>query len=287
MPPAGFSLIAAWELGPWSLFDVWNEMGPFVRGLFVLLSLMLCHVLYIFNERRYRYALARIQSCTFIARADPLLLANQLAAVVQLSLSYPRSHLAQPIGCAIREFISTPLSPDQKTSLALSAFRRNRYLLCANLDRGLPTLTLIAKVAPFFGLLGTVVGIINSFGGYDMEKSTVLALIARNLSQSLVPNGFGLFVAILASWAHQYLVARSELLKVEMTNAASELETYLNRMRDSKPDEPRLHLQPSPTDPVLSWQVEYDREFILQGAFIIFVLHVLYLTVWLPITYPA
>jgi biopolymer transport protein ExbB/TolQ len=92
-----------------------------------------------------------------------------------------------------------------------------------DMKRGLSSLASVAATAPFVGFFGTVLGILNSFRGVGTEKSTVLAMIAESLSESLVLTELGLLVALLAFCGHQYFLAQLESLDVEMKNASLKL----------------------------------------------------------------
>jgi biopolymer transport protein ExbB/TolQ len=95
------------------------------------------------------------------------------------------------------------------------------------MERGLTGLASIAATAPFVGLFGTCVGMINAFIGGSTEKRTFLAALTKMLSESLVPTALSLLVAIPSWWAHQYFTTRMESFKVEMKNGSSEILTYL------------------------------------------------------------
>ncbi|MEZ5393982.1 MAG: MotA/TolQ/ExbB proton channel family protein [Bryobacterales bacterium] len=58
--------------------------------------------------------------------------------------------------------------------------------------RGLSGLATIGSTAPFVGLFGTVVGIINAFQGISQEKSTGLGAVAGGISEALVATAIGL-----------------------------------------------------------------------------------------------
>ena len=84
----------------------------------------------------------------------------------------------------------------------------------------------IGSTAPFVGLFGTVVGIINAFQGISTEKSTGLGAVAGGISEALVATAIGLFVAIPAVWMYNYFNSKVQGFGVEMDNASSELIDY-------------------------------------------------------------
>ena len=96
----------------------------------------------------------------------------------------------------------------------------------AELKRGISSLATIGSSAPFVGLTGTVLGIINAFKGISQEKSTGLGAVAGGISEALITTLIGLLVAIPAVWAFNYFTNRVEAFDVEMGNSSSELIDY-------------------------------------------------------------
>jgi Biopolymer transport proteins len=81
-------------------------------------------------------------------------------------------------------------------------------------------------VAPFVGLLGTVLGIIAAFQGIAATGSGGLGAVSAGISEALVETALGLLVAIPAVWFYNYLTGRIEYFNVEMDNSSSELVDY-------------------------------------------------------------
>jgi len=69
--------------------------------------------------------------------------------------------------------------------------------------RRLGGLGTVAATAPFVGMIGTVWGIFNSYPGCGGEKSACMAAVVDLLSKSMIPEAFGIAVAIIASWGHE------------------------------------------------------------------------------------
>ena len=74
----------------------------------------------------------------------------------------------------------------------------------AKLERKMSWLATTASVAPFIGLLGTVVGIIRAFNALSMQGSTSLRTVGPGISAALVATAVGLFAAIPAAVAYNY-----------------------------------------------------------------------------------
>jgi len=81
-----------------------------------------------------------------------------------------------------------------------------------SLERGLSFLATTGSSAPFIGLFGTVVGIIQAFQGIAAAGSASLAVVAPGIAEALVATGVGLVAAIPATIFYNYFVNRVEAL---------------------------------------------------------------------------
>ena len=72
------------------------------------------------------------------------------------------------------------------------------------LQRNLPTLATVASTAPYVGLLGTVLGILEAFHTIAVTGKTGASIVAGGISEALVTTALGLAVAIPAVMAYNY-----------------------------------------------------------------------------------
>jgi biopolymer transport protein ExbB len=105
-----------------------------------------------------------------------------------------------------------------------------RHML-PELERYLNTLGTIAAIAPFLGLLGTVLGMIQMFGGIGSHGLGDPSIVASGISQALVATAAGLTVAIPSLMFYRYLRGRVEELTVEMEQEALKLVEILRGAR--------------------------------------------------------
>ncbi len=103
------------------------------------------------------------------------------------------------------------------------ASERSATVVHCEMQRGLISLATIASVAPFIGLVGTLLGIVNSFRGVGTDKWTALAAVTEGLSESLVPTALGLLVALVAFCGYRYLLTKLDTFDVEMENVSLQL----------------------------------------------------------------
>jgi biopolymer transport protein ExbB/biopolymer transport protein TolQ len=126
-----------------------------------------------------------------------------------------------------------PLLRDRSTvtsadiNSAERAVDRQMLILQAELKRGMGVLATVGSTAPFVGLLGTTMGIVNSFTGMAESGSGGLAAVSAGIAEALITTAFGLLVAIPAVWFYNYFQTKMENLTVEMTYTSKELIDFL------------------------------------------------------------
>ena len=96
-----------------------------------------------------------------------------------------------------------------------------------DLKRGLGVLATVGATAPFVGLLGTTMGIVNAFTGMAASGSGGLSAISAGVAEALITTAFGLIVAIPAVWAYNYFQTKIDNLTAEMTYTSKEMIDYL------------------------------------------------------------
>jgi biopolymer transport protein ExbB/TolQ len=91
------------------------------------------------------------------------------------------------------------------------------------LESGMNVLTMAVSGAPFIGLLGTVWGVMDAFGGIAAAGNANLSAMAPGVSGALITTVTGLLVAIPAMFGYNFLVSSIRSVIVECDNFAAEL----------------------------------------------------------------
>jgi biopolymer transport protein ExbB/biopolymer transport protein TolQ len=180
-------------------------------------------------DRFLAYSAARKQSRQFAPAVAGALREGKLEEAIKIADRYKKSHLAKVVVAGLQEFKAHEAGadiPGEDIEASRRALERAEAITHAELKRGVSVLATIAASAPFVGLFGTVVGIINAFKGISTEKSTGLGAVAGGISEALVATAIGLFVAVPAVWAFNYFTSKLEGFDVEMGNSSSELVDY-------------------------------------------------------------
>ena len=104
-----------------------------------------------------------------------------------------------------------------------SAMERGVGEAALRLESQMILLATAVSGAPFLGLLGTVWGVMDTFGGVASAGSANLAAMAPGVSAALITTVTGLLVAIPAMFGYNYLVTTLRGMVVELDNFAAEL----------------------------------------------------------------
>src|SRR5437588_8354226 len=91
------------------------------------------------------------------------------------------------------------------------------------LESGLILLAIAVSGAPFLGLLGTVWGVMSTFGHHAQQQSATLSAMAPGVAAALITTVAGLLVAIPSMFGYNWLVHNLRVLTVELDNFAQEL----------------------------------------------------------------
>lgn len=213
----------------WDPRSLWAQMGLLAKLVVIALFIMSAWSIGVMIDRFMAYNAARNQSRAFAPAVAGALREGKLDEAIKIADRYKKSHLAKVVVAGLQEFqahqISTEI-PGEEIDASRRALERAEAIVHAELKRGVGGLATIGSTAPFVGLFGTTVGIINAFAGISSEKSTGLGAVAGGISEALVTTAIGLFVAIPAVWMFNVFTARIEAFDVEMGNSSSELIDY-------------------------------------------------------------
>ena len=213
--------------------SMWASMGLLAKGVAFVLLIMSMWSIGVAVERIMTYNKARSQSKLYAPQVAKHLKEGRLKDAIALSSSknYRYSHLAKVVLAGLQEYqfqqdTSSGMSREDLLDSVRRSIQRASALTASDLKKGIAAVATIGSTAPFVGLLGTVVGIINAFQGIGSSGSGGIAGVSAGISEALVETAAGLFVAIPAVWFYNYLSGRVEYFNVEMDNSSSELVDY-------------------------------------------------------------
>ena len=136
-------------------------------------------------ERFFTFTQARTQSKLFAPQVAKHLKEGRLKEAIALSSSknYRYSHLAKVVLAGLQEYqfqqeSGGGLSREDLMDTVRRSIQRASALTASDLKKGVSALATIGSTAPFVGLLGTVVGVINAFQGIGASGSAGIGAVS-------------------------------------------------------------------------------------------------------------
>jgi biopolymer transport protein ExbB len=183
----------------------------------------------VFVERLWVLARSRRASRRFAHVASDIIGRRAHEELVPAADAHRGSHLAGLLAAGVKAYVGGVRNPGQlaPVELARRELERKAETVSQELRRGLSILASTGSVAPFVGLLGTVIGIIAAFQGIAAEGSGGLGAVSAGIAEALVVTALGLVVAIPSVLAFNYLNGRADALLLALDQARGELVDHL------------------------------------------------------------
>jgi biopolymer transport protein ExbB/biopolymer transport protein TolQ len=172
------------------------------------------------------YRAAREESLQFLPHFVKNLRDSNFQGALDAARKYKKSHIAKVVSAGLIEYDNDKVELKDSHDLVGAVGRaldRAVSLTSAEMKKGTGGLATIGSSAPFIGLFGTVVGIINAFQGIATSGSGGLAAVSKGISEALITTAFGILVAVPAVMAFNYFTTRLERFQIEMSNSSAEL----------------------------------------------------------------
>lgn len=199
-------------------YSVFAKGGP-VMWLLLLLGLI---ALVIFVERTLFLHRAQIRSTEFLNGIKNLLQKDRLMEALTLCEETP-GPVAKLVKAGLRH------AGDDEPAMRF-AVQEAALAELPILERRLSALAAIAQVAPLFGLLGTLLGMIKTFWLFNQGGNYATpAVLAGGVWEALLTAAAGLVVAIPAHLGRYFLAGRVRALVQDMEWVGNELMRYLLR----------------------------------------------------------
>ena len=214
-----------------SLVEMWQSMGLLAKLVVVVLGLMSVWSFGVIAERAFTMRRARAQSIAYVTRLREALSSAELAAATD-GAGHPHSPVARVVAAGVRDYLrarQANRNRDEAVDGLDRTLARMREREVSDLRKGLGGLATVGSTAPFVGLFGTVVGIINAFRAMAQSGSGGLGSVSAGIAEALVTTAFGLLVAIPAVWMFNYLSNRVEGFSVDLDDVSAEIVDHVLR----------------------------------------------------------
>jgi len=212
------------------MMDLWHEMGWFAKGIVYMLFIMSAYSTTILIQKWWAMRRAQAETKRFAPEFSQFLEEDNLTEAINLAESYKKSHVARVLGGALAEV--RPLIQDGSVTVAdinsaERAIEREMLMTVVELKRGTGVLATVGATAPFVGLVGTTMGIVNSFSAMQSSGSGGISAIAGGVAEALITTAIGIGVAIPAVWSYNFFQTKIDNLTAEMTYTSKEMIDYL------------------------------------------------------------
>jgi biopolymer transport protein ExbB len=208
------------------LVHIFTTMSPLSKAIFGVLLLMAVLAIGVTVERWIAFQKSGKESRLFAQAAAPMIEEWRLVEVPDLAKKHQASALARLFSATIQRYLRGVDEPEGSMTpveLARNESERRKEQLAAELRRGMTIVATIGSIAPFVGLLGTVVGIIAAFQGIGASGSAGMSAISAGIAEALVETAFGLMVAIPAVVMFNYLTGRVATIELALGRSVGEL----------------------------------------------------------------
>src|SRR5713101_5832872 len=220
-----------------SLTELLGHVGIFGGAVMVCLALLSVFSVGMIIDKHRRFGLASRQSEKFKPQFKKFLHGGDVQDLIEAGKLHENSHVAQVVSAGIIEYDGVRQSggdPVASLELVTSALRDSISETLIQLKRGLGFLATIGSTAPFIGLFGTVVGIINAFRSIAATGSGGMSVVSGGIAEALISTALGIFVAIPAVVAFNHFTGKIETFHVQMNRASSQLVNCLFKIPELK-----------------------------------------------------
>lgn len=174
-----------------SLIELWESMAWFAKGVVFMLAAMSMWSLSVMIMKAIYMMRSQRETRKFAPEFSRYIQEEQLDSAISLASKYKRSHVSRVLGEALNEV--KPLLRDRATitsgdiNSAERAVERQMLIITAEAKRGMGILATVGSTAPFVGLVGTTMGVVNAFTGMAAAGGGgSLAAISAGIAEALI-----------------------------------------------------------------------------------------------------
>jgi biopolymer transport protein ExbB/TolQ len=206
-----------------TLSDIWAHMGLFARMIVGVMLIMSIASLFVTGERLRLFWVSRQQSRDFAEKMGKLLGDGDLLAAANAKLGKEIGYLGRVITAGLAAYeLNRRAHEDLCFESVTRALERQAQREAASMKSGLAVLATVGSTAPFVGLLGTVMGIVNAFQSMAATGSGGLGTVSAGIAEALITTAFGLLVAIPAVMIYNSMQGWVDARSVDISESANE-----------------------------------------------------------------
>ena len=204
--PAVTGIQTAPELPPneISLFSMVAKGGVIMIPLAILLLMSI----YVMVERLLTISKASKKNATLITSIKEMINSGNLVNARSLCKS-----VNTPEAIMLEQGISRIGQPMQEIREAMDKAGSSEL---SRLEKNMSILNITGRIAPMFGFIGTIIGVIKIFYDISVAKTVEIEVISSGLYQKMITSGGGLVVGVIAFIGYHVLNARIDKLAHRM-----------------------------------------------------------------------
>lgn len=199
-----------------SLFDMVAKGGP----IMIPLALMFLISLYILITRLLVIGKASKKSNNLVLTLKEMVHSGNIANARALC-----KNNNTPESSMIEQGVTRIGQPVQEIREAMNKSGSNEI---AKLEKNLNVLSIIGRIAPMFGFIGTIIGVIKIFYSISLAKTVEIEVISSGLYQKMITSAGGLVVGVFAFVGYHWLNTRIDKLSHRMEDTQIEFLDMLN-----------------------------------------------------------
>lgn len=199
-----------------SLFDMVSKGGPIMIPLAILLVL----AIYVMVERLIVVGKASKKTPTLLPSVKDMIHNGNIANARGLCKT-----VNTPEGNMIEQGISRIGQSMQEIRETMD---KTGAVEIARLEKNLGMLNIIGRIAPMFGFIGTIIGVIKIFYDISLAKTVEIEVISGGLYQKMITSAGGLVVGVIAFVGYHWLNARIDKLTHRMEESQIQFLDMLN-----------------------------------------------------------
>ena len=213
-----------------TLTELLRNVGMFGGAVMVCLALISLFSIGVIVDKHRKFRVAARQTELFKPVFKKFMHGGELQELIAAMPQHKQSYVVQVVSAGVLEYDGvrqTSGNPEASLELVSSALRDSMSETLVDLKKGLGFMATIGSTAPFIGLFGTVVGIINAFTSIAATGSGGMSVVSGGMAEALVSTALGIFVAIPAVVAFNSFTGKIETFHVQMNRASTQLVNHL------------------------------------------------------------
>lgn len=198
------------------LIDMFHNGGPIMYPLTLLLLISV----YVLVERLLVIGKASKKNEALVLSLKELIHNGNIGGAVSMCKG-----INTPESAMLEQGITRIGQPVQEIRTAMDKSGANEI---AKLEKNLNVLNIIGRIAPMFGFIGTIIGVITIFYSISLAKTVEIEIISKGLYQKMITSASGLVVGVLAFVCYHWLNARIDKLAHRMEDTQIRFLDMLN-----------------------------------------------------------